>query len=127
MKGTIPSAGHTCIQMGWGLLIPVVNTSTTFGTKAMSKQELSQFNSFRQMPRAGLTFQIPGTAPSPGNELIRRPCEGSRMWIGLARPEIVNTQADKYPPVFANPVHMDVKPAARTSDPESCCGGKNTL
>jgi hypothetical protein len=49
------------------------------------------------------------------------------MWIGLARPEIVNTQADQYRPVFKNPVHMDVKPAARTSDPEGCCGRYNTL
>src|ERR1700721_4435026 len=106
MKGTIPSAGHTCIQMGWGLLIPVVNTSTTFGTKAMSKQELSQFNSFRQMPRAGLTFQIPGTATSTGDELIRRPCEGSRMWIGLAPPQIVNTHDEKNPRVFANTYNL---------------------
>jgi hypothetical protein len=80
--------------MGWALLIPVVNTYTTFGTKAMSKQELSPFNSFRQMRRGGLTLQIPGTATSTGDELIQRRCEGSRMWIGLARPEIVNTQAD---------------------------------
>lgn len=92
MKGTIPSAGHTCTQRGWGLLIPVVSTYTTFGTKAMSKQELSPFNSFRQMRRVGLTLQIPEPATSTGDELIQRTCEGSRMWIGLARPEIINTR-----------------------------------
>ena len=48
------------------------------------------------MRRVGLTLQIPGPATSTGDELIQRPCERSRMWIGLERPEIVNTQADQY-------------------------------
>lgn len=120
MKGTIPSAGHTCTQRGWGLLIPVVNTYTTFGTKAMSKQELSPFNSFRRMRRVGLTLQIPEPATSTGDELIQRPCDASRMWIGLARPEIVNTQADQYRPVFRNPVHLDVQPPTRRRGSEPC-------
>jgi hypothetical protein len=69
-----------------------------------------------------LTSQIPGPVTSTGDELIQRSCERSRMWIGIACPEIVNTQADQYRPVFTNPVHLDVKPAYRTSDPESRCG-----
>src|ERR1700739_3135960 len=82
MMGAIPSAGLTYTQRGWGLLIPAANTYTTFGTKAMSKQELSPFNLFRQMLHVGLTWQTPGSATSTGDELIQRPCEGSRIWIG---------------------------------------------
>ena len=70
MKGTIPSAGLTYTQRGRDLSIPVVNTYTTSGTKAMSKQGPSPFNSFPQMRRVGLTLQIPGTATSVEDELI---------------------------------------------------------
>ena len=79
MKGMIRSASLTCTQKGWGLLIPVVNTYTTSGTKAMSKRELSPFSSFRQMRRVGLTWQIPGFATFTGDEMIQRPCERARM------------------------------------------------